>query len=117
MPQITTKCNQSAGGAHRPHDASGPEIKPISKPPTPLPGPLRPPGASQGYRAMPPLQAQAIPPVLAGRDVVGCPQPGPGKTAAFALPILQRLSSPSPLKGEGRGEGENAHHQTVQAHQ
>ena len=38
-----------------------------------------------------PIQEQAIPPVLAGRDVMGLAQTGTGKTAAFALPILQRL--------------------------
>src|SRR5512138_203548 len=44
-----------------------------------------------GYTAPTPIQAQAIPPVLAGRDVLGLAQTGTGKTAAFALPILQRL--------------------------
>jgi len=39
-----------------------------------------------------PVQVEAIPLVLAGRDVLGCAQTGTGKTAAFALPILQRLS-------------------------
>jgi ATP-dependent RNA helicase RhlE len=39
----------------------------------------------------PPIQAQAIPPILAGRDVIGCAQTGTGKTAAFVLPILHRL--------------------------
>jgi ATP-dependent RNA helicase RhlE len=42
-----------------------------------------------------PIQALAIPHVLAGRDVLGCAQTGTGKTAAFALPILQRLSNRS----------------------
>ena len=42
-----------------------------------------------------PIQVHAIPLVLAGRDVLGCAQTGTGKTAAFALPILQRLSNRS----------------------
>ena len=45
-----------------------------------------------GYEVPSPIQAQAIPPVLAGRDLIGCAQTGTGKTAAFAIPILQRLS-------------------------
>ncbi|MCX7891887.1 MAG: DEAD/DEAH box helicase [Burkholderiales bacterium] len=48
--------------------------------------------ADQGYTAPTPIQAQAIPVVLAGRDVMGGAQTGTGKTAAFALPILQRLA-------------------------
>lgn len=44
-----------------------------------------------GYAAPTPIQRQAIPPVLEGRDVMGLAQTGTGKTAAFALPILQRL--------------------------
>jgi ATP-dependent RNA helicase RhlE len=44
-----------------------------------------------GYQTPTPIQQQAIPPILAGRDVMGLAQTGTGKTAAFALPILQRL--------------------------
>jgi ATP-dependent RNA helicase RhlE len=44
-----------------------------------------------GYAEPTPIQEQAIPPVLEGRDVMGLAQTGTGKTAAFALPILQRL--------------------------
>ena len=46
---------------------------------------------SLGYREPTPIQAQAIPSVAAGRDVMGLAQTGTGKTAAFALPILHRL--------------------------
>jgi ATP-dependent RNA helicase RhlE len=45
----------------------------------------------QGYNTPTPIQAQAIPPALQGRDVLGCAQTGTGKTAAFAIPILQNL--------------------------
>ncbi|MGI8587668.1 MAG: DEAD/DEAH box helicase [Chloroflexia bacterium] len=44
-----------------------------------------------GYQVPTPIQRQAIPPILAGRDVMGLAQTGTGKTAAFVLPILQRL--------------------------
>jgi ATP-dependent RNA helicase RhlE len=47
----------------------------------------------QGYTKPTPIQAQAIPPVLEGRDLLGCAQTGTGKTAAFAIPILQRLAA------------------------
>lgn len=44
-----------------------------------------------GYITPTPIQSQAIPPILAGKDVLGLAQTGTGKTAAFGLPILQRL--------------------------
>jgi ATP-dependent RNA helicase RhlE len=47
---------------------------------------------AEGYHTATPIQIQAIPPVLAGRDLMGCAQTGTGKTAAFALPTLHRLS-------------------------
>ncbi|HIN86362.1 MAG TPA: DEAD/DEAH box helicase, partial [Myxococcales bacterium] len=43
---------------------------------------------AEGYETMTPIQAQAIPPLLDGNDVLGCAQTGTGKTAAFLLPIL-----------------------------
>jgi ATP-dependent RNA helicase RhlE len=58
--------------------------------------------AAQGYPATTKIQAAAIPPILEGRDVMGCAQTGTGKTAAFALPTLQRLSR-ADCRVNGRG--------------
>ena len=49
--------------------------------------------ADEQYATPTPIQSQTIPQVLAGRDVVGIAQTGTGKTAAFALPILNHLSN------------------------
>src|SRR3970282_470619 len=49
-----------------------------------------------GYEAPTPIQREAIPPILASRDVIGTAQTGSGKTAAFLLPILQRLMHKAP---------------------
>src|SRR5215472_16800161 len=59
--------------------------------------------ADAGYTTPTAIQVQAIPPILAGRDVMGGAQTGTGKTAGFALPILQKLlpsanTSPSPAR-------------------
>jgi ATP-dependent RNA helicase RhlE len=55
----------------------------------------------QGYHTPTPIQEQCIPPLLEGRDLIGCAQTGTGKTAAFSLPLLQHLSKRdhSPAKG------------------
>ena len=58
-----------------------------------------------GYTDPTPIQEQAIPHLLAGHDLLGCAQTGTGKTAAFALPILQRLAN----------SGQRVHAHTVRA--
>src|SRR5699024_7471618 len=55
---------------------------------------------SEGYTKPTPIQEQAIPKLLQGKDLLGCAQTGTGKTAAFALPILQNLAAKKPLKKE-----------------
>jgi ATP-dependent RNA helicase RhlE len=56
--------------------------------------------SEKGYSVPTPIQQQAIPPVLEGRDIMGGAQTGTGKTAGFTLPLLQRLiSSGKPVNG------------------
>lgn len=62
---------------------------------------------SLGYEQATPIQAQAIPLVLSGRDLVGCAQTGTGKTAAFTLPMLDRLMQTLPPKPEGKPTKQN----------
>lgn len=57
---------------------------------------------AEGYKIATPIQAQAIPHVLAGRDVMGCAQTGTGKTAAFALPILNAIVEKKQSAQSGR---------------
>jgi len=58
--------------------------------------------ATEGYTVPTPIQQQAIPLVMQGKDLFGCAQTGTGKTAAFALPILHRLWNNRPAPGSGR---------------
>jgi ATP-dependent RNA helicase RhlE len=61
--------------------------------------------SNEGYEVATPVQEQAIPLILAGRDLLACAQTGTGKTAAFALPLLQRLTDancPSKVPGQPR---------------
>jgi ATP-dependent RNA helicase RhlE len=62
--------------------------------------------ADQGYTEPTPVQAQAIPLILDGSDVLAGAQTGTGKTAAFVLPILQRLHSTAPRQAEGPSRGD-----------
>lgn len=55
-----------------------------------------------GYETPSPIQEQAIPPALGGRDVLGCAQTGTGKTAAFALPVLEELTRRNSFSGKIR---------------
>nr|AYQ74369.1 DEAD/DEAH box helicase [Cohnella candidum] len=56
----------------------------------------------ENYAKPTPIQEQAIPAVLAGKDVFGCAQTGTGKTAAFSLPIIHKLSQPGKPNGPRR---------------
>ncbi len=72
-------------------DTTNPTPAPLPYTQLPLAEPLQRAIAGMGYTHTTPIQAQAIPVVLAGQDVMGAAQTGTGKTAAFSLPLLQRL--------------------------
>ncbi len=90
-PAVDAGGSEASSASHT-HDPA------VSAPPAPLPfsvlglAPvLQSAVAAQGYTMMTPIQAKAIPIVLAGRDVMGAAQTGTGKTAAFSLPLLHRM--------------------------
>ena len=66
---------------------------------------------NQGYSQPTPIQQQAIPVVLKGRDLLGCAQTGTGKTAAFAIPIMQLMHQ---QKQTEYGQNANREHKTIQ---
>src|SRR5439155_21688289 len=61
--------------------------------------------AAAGYATPTPIQARAIPPILDGSDLLGCAQTGTGKTAAFPIPTIERLTRAGarPLGRPGSG--------------
>ena len=65
-----------------------------------------------GYTEPTPIQLAAIPPILAGQDLIGIAQTGTGKTAAFTLPMLTKIFS---AIADGR-RGTRAHHRHIQRH-
>ena len=58
-----------------------------------------------GFSAPTPIQAEAIPAVLSGADVLGCAQTGSGKTAAFGLPLLQAALPAATAAAPGHASG------------
>jgi len=66
----------------------------------PLIEPIRKALATEGYEQPTPIQAQSIPVILQGRDLLGCAQTGTGKTAAFSIPLLQLLHQRPLEKGK-----------------
>ncbi len=68
----------------------------------------------QGYRTATPIQIKAIATAVGGRDVMGCAQTGTGKTAAFALPTLQRLFASHPLE-QGNAKKRRRHRRPIRS--
>ena len=86
-PAHCVHANAMSASSHRERIATLPSFSDLG-----LSAPILGALAAEGYAAPTPIQFQAIPPVLGGRDLCGIAQTGIGKTAAFALPILQRLA-------------------------
>jgi len=70
---------------------------------------------SEGYTIPTAIQQEAIPHVLEGRDLLGCAQTGTGKTAAFALPILQRLHGRATIPKSSGHAGAASHSRPIRA--
>lgn len=89
--------DKSAHEKHASHDKSVAHDKPAVSEKTfaqlDLAKPLLEALKEEKYTTPTPIQAKAIPPIIEGRDVLGCAQTGTGKTAAFALPLLHRLAT------------------------
>lgn len=80
-------------------EKNGPSIAMSTFKEMPLAEPIQRALADKNYVTPSPIQAQAIPYLLKGRDILGCAQTGTGKTAAFSLPILHHLhTDPKPLR-------------------
>ena len=90
MTDITPQADPSTAVDETPVAAT-PEAPPQRFDVLPLDAKLLRAVTDSGYTAMTPIQAKAIPLVLAGRDVMGAAQTGTGKTAAFSLPLLQKM--------------------------
>ena len=70
---------------------------------------------AEGYQTATPVQVQAIPQIIEGRDLIGCAQTGTGKTAAFALPTLQRLSERDNEHREAGNRRSKGNHRKIRA--
>ena len=86
QPRVLTPDEASADAGRTTPPASGVNFASLG-----LAAPVQAALVDENYHTPTPIQAQAIPVILEGRDLLGCAQTGTGKTAAFALPVLSRL--------------------------